>query len=119
MNRNSSSTNPPGRPPPSLDAPPLPPDYLCLPELPEEALGELVRDQVIIEGRNYVIVRPDESNHLLDHPAVRSAFARDEYLPYWADLWPASRMLAKAILREAWTPATEALELGCGLGLPG
>src|SRR5262245_8252923 len=40
-------------------------------------------------------------------------------MPYWADLWPASRMLAKAILRETWTPGTEALEIGCGLGLPG
>src|SRR5262249_200230 len=44
------------------------------------------------------------------------------YLPYWADLWPASRMLAKAILREPWPrtdPPLEALEIGCGLGLPG
>ena len=40
-------------------------------------------------------------------------------MPYWADLWPASRMLAKAILHEPWTPGTEALEIGCGLGLPG
>ena len=39
---------------------------------------------------------------LLDHPAVVSAFAADEYLPCWADLWPAARMLAKAILREPW-----------------
>lgn len=40
-------------------------------------------------------------------------------MPYWADLWPAARMLAKAILREEWTPGTPALEVGCGLGLPG
>jgi predicted nicotinamide N-methyase len=50
---------------------------------------------------------------------VHDAFAKDEYMPYWADLWPASRMLAKAILHEPWTTATEALEIGCGLGLPG
>src|SRR5262249_45371048 len=47
------------------------------------------------------------------------AFAADEYLPYWADLWPAARMLAKAILREPFTPGLSALEVGCGLGLPG
>src|SRR5262249_16105585 len=41
------------------------------------------------------------------------------YLPYWADLWPAARMLGAAILREQWTPGAEALEIGCGLGLPG
>src|SRR5215471_20973705 len=28
-------------------------------------------------------------------------------------------MLAKAILREPWLPGQEALEVGCGLGLPG
>jgi ribosomal protein L11 methylase PrmA len=28
-------------------------------------------------------------------------------------------MLARAMLHEAWTPGTEALELGCGLGLAG
>jgi predicted nicotinamide N-methyase len=50
---------------------------------------------------------------------VRSAFDSDEYMPYWTDLWPASRMLAKVILREAWPPGQEALEVGCGLGLPG
>src|SRR5262249_25330125 len=43
----------------------------------------------------------------------------DEYMPYWADLWPASRMLAKAILHEPWKSGTDALEIGCGLGLPG
>ena len=48
-----------------------------------------------------------------------TAFEEDEYMPYWADLWPAARMLAKVILRETWTPGTQALEIGCGLGLPG
>jgi SAM-dependent methyltransferase len=28
-------------------------------------------------------------------------------------------MLAKAVLREPWAPGLEALEVGCGLGLPG
>ena len=41
-------------------------------------------------------------------------------MPYWADLWPAARMLAKAILREPWPEGPlPALEIGCGLGLPG
>jgi predicted nicotinamide N-methyase len=89
------------------------------PETPWDALGPVVREQVIVEGRTFLIERPDESDKLVDHPLIRSAFAADEYLPYWADLWPASRMLAKVILREPWAPGTEALEIGCGLGLPG
>src|SRR5207237_8824362 len=32
---------------------------------------------------------------------------------------PASRMLARAVLREPWPGGLTALEVGCGLGLPG
>jgi predicted nicotinamide N-methyase len=95
------------------------PGPLPLPETPLEAIRKVVRDQVIIENQTFWIDHPDESDRLLDDPAIRSAFAMDEYLPYWADLWPAARMLAKAILREPWTPGLEAMEIGCGLGLPG
>ncbi len=90
-----------------------------MPETPYDALGPLVREHVIVEGRTFIIVRPSESDRLLDHPSVRAAFAADEYMPYWADLWPAARMLAKAIMKEKWPPGLNVLEVGCGLGLPG
>src|SRR5437879_4526309 len=90
-----------------------------MPETPWEALGKSVREEVILEGHTFLIDRPTESDRLLDHPAIQAAFTQDEYMPYWADLWPAARMLAKAILREPWQPGLEALEIGCGLGLPG
>ena len=95
-----------------------------LPETPFDALGPTIREKVIVEGRTFIITRPDKVDRLIDHPAVRAAFAKDEYMPYWADLWPAARMLAKVVLRESW-PASDngkpltALEIGCGLGLPG
>jgi predicted nicotinamide N-methyase len=98
---------------------------LPIPQTPPDALGPPIRETVIVEGRTFVIDRPGDSDKLLDHPAVQAAFAADEYLPYWADLWPAARMLAKAVVREPWAehagrlgPLT-ALEIGCGLGLPG
>jgi predicted nicotinamide N-methyase len=97
----------------------LPSSPAPVPEKIWNQLGPPVREKVIIDGRTFEISRPAESDRLLDHPAVHEAFDADEYMPYWADLWPASRMLAKAILRETWTPGTEALEIGCGLGLPG
>jgi predicted nicotinamide N-methyase len=90
-----------------------------LPETPLEALGPVVREKVLIDDRAFLIARPGNSNDLLDDPAIRAAFAADEYLPYWVDLWPAARMLAKAIVREKWQPGLEVLEVGCGLGLPG
>jgi predicted nicotinamide N-methyase len=88
-------------------------------ETPEAALGEIQRERVLVEGRTFVIERPEGSDRLFDHPYVNSAFARDEYMPYWADLWPAARMLAKVVAKESWTKGLEALEIGCGLGLPG
>src|SRR5262245_45100748 len=88
-------------------------------ETPWEALGRFVLDRVTLEGRVFRIARPEHSDRLLDHPGVRSAFAADEFIPYWTELWPAARMLAKAILREPWQPDLEAVEIGCGLGLPG
>jgi predicted nicotinamide N-methyase len=96
---------------PSYNPPPL--------STPREAVGEMTRETVIVEGQTFLIDRPDQSDRLLEHPAVRATFAAQDYLPYWADLWPASRMLAKAILQEPWTPGLAALEIGCGLGLPG
>src|SRR4051794_33685393 len=96
------------------DSSPVPPPEAILSEL-----GPLVREKVIVEDRTFLLMRPSESDRLLDHPAVHTAFARDQYMPYWADLWPAARMLAKVILQERWTPGLQALEVGCGLGLPG
>ncbi len=90
-----------------------------LPETPPAALGPIVREKVVIHGRTFLIARPDESDKLIDNPVIRAAFEADEYLPYWTELWPAARMLAKVILQEPLTPGTEALEIGCGLGLPG
>ena len=93
---------------------------------PPEAVTERVREKVFIDGRTFLLERPGGSDILFDHPAVRAAFASDEYIPYWADLWPAARMLSKAICREVWEayPRAEgaqlhALEIACGLGLPG
>jgi ETFB lysine methyltransferase len=90
-----------------------------LPATPPEAIEKTVRDPVIVGDRTFVIERPGESDRLLDHPYVRAAFALDEYMPYWAELWPAARMLAKAVLREPWPAGARVLEVGCGLGLPG
>ena len=42
-------------------------------------------------------------------------FARDEFLPYWAELWPASLALAEALPD---VRGLRVVELGCGLGVP-
>src|SRR5262249_48358442 len=89
------------------------------PERAEAFAGPTVREKVVVEEHTFLIERPDEIHAIPNHHSLRAAFAEGEYVPYWTDLWPASRMLAKAVLREPWPPGIEVLEVGCGLGLPG
>ncbi len=58
------------------------------------------------------LVRPAEPEALLDE----DAFADDEFLPYWAELWPAGLALAGAL--PADLEGVRVVELGCGLGVP-
>ena len=88
-------------------------------ETPWEALGPLVKERVLIEKKAFYLKLPADSIQLVDHPSSRAAYAKDGYRPYWTDIWPAARMLAKAVFRSAWPPGLTALEIGCGLGLPG
>jgi len=59
------------------------------------------------------LLRPEVPEALIDE----DAFAEDEFLPYWAELWPSALALARAVGRRALHGA-RVLELGCGLGLP-
>ncbi len=78
--------------------------------------------EIDVGGRVYRIAGPANYESLVDDPRVVARFERDEYMPYWAEFWPASRLLAEEI---AGWPAASAedppllLELGCGLGLVG
>jgi predicted nicotinamide N-methyase len=98
---------------------PMPPRFHAT---PPEAITEIVRDAVYIGDTTFHLDRPVDWDKLLDHPWVRSAYAADEYVPYWAQLWPAARMLAKVVTREDWGTdprSLQVLEVGCGLGLAG
>jgi len=78
-------------------------------------------------GRTVRLVRPADPDRLLDDPGVLDWNRRDDYMPYWAYVWPGAYLLAEAVAREPWGGRTEgagagpidALEIGCGLGLAG
>src|SRR5262245_51740780 len=76
-----------------------------------QQLGPHETETVIVEGHTFLIHRPSRSDGPFD--------GLPGYTPFWADIWPAARMLAKVIQRQTWTPDAEVIELGCGLGLPG
>jgi predicted nicotinamide N-methyase len=64
------------------------------------------------------LVRPAEPDRLLDDRDVHALNRQDDYMPYWAYLWPGAFLLADVVARHFWDGA-EALEIGCGLGLAG
>ncbi|MET0397807.1 MAG: methyltransferase domain-containing protein [Longimicrobiaceae bacterium] len=59
------------------------------------------------------ILLPDAAEELIDE----AEFDVDERLPYWADLWPSARALARRLAAEP-APGGRVLELGSGVGLP-
>jgi predicted nicotinamide N-methyase len=88
---------------------------------------------VTLGGERITLEKPRNADDLISE----ADFARDERLPYWADLWPAAVVLADHLLTERrlmgeapLIPTAEAmpdtsasahrpraLELGCGIGL--
>jgi predicted nicotinamide N-methyase len=57
------------------------------------------------------LLRPETPDELIEE----SAFERDEFLPYWAELWPAATALASNLPD---VRGLKVVELGCGLGVP-
>ena len=57
--------------------------------------------------------RPPSADELIDE----EAFDEDEFLPYWAELWPSGLALAH-VVEGLELAGRRVLELGAGLGLP-
>jgi predicted nicotinamide N-methyase len=74
---------------------------------------DLIEDVVAVAGRQILMLRPRDSEALLDE----DAFEQEEFLPYWAELWPSALALARTVADRALHGA-RVVELGCGLGLP-
>jgi predicted nicotinamide N-methyase len=70
----------------------------------------LFSDVVTVAGVRLDLLRPTSPEALIDE----EAFARDEFLPYWAELWPAATALAEALPD---VRGLRVVELGCGLGV--
>jgi predicted nicotinamide N-methyase len=79
----------------------------------DEPVEDLVEEVVPVAGRALRLLRPRDAEALLDE----HAFEHEEYLPYWAELWPSSAALARVVGTRALRGA-RTVELGCGLGLP-
>jgi predicted nicotinamide N-methyase len=74
---------------------------------------DLVEEVVPLADRELAILRPRDADALIDE----HAFEQEEFLPYWAQLWPSGVALARTVARRALKGA-RVVEVGCGLGLP-
>jgi predicted nicotinamide N-methyase len=87
--------------------------------------GPVVVSSLQLAGLTIKLVRPADPDQLLDDPLVVNWNRHDDYMPYWAYVWPAAYLLAECVAREPWNEAIEGgrdaqvLEIGCGLGLAG
>jgi predicted nicotinamide N-methyase len=82
----------------------------------EPADRPLIPARVVVEsvsaaGRSIEIARPGDAESLLSE----EAFAENEFMPYWAELWPSGVELARDLLRRSLRGA-RVLDLGAGLG---
>ena len=88
-------------------------------EVPFQTPDPGSRVDVEIEGRVWHIDRAADLEALWDQ-MDDAGFDDDERLPYWAEVWPASVLLGRHILRNADVlRGKTCLDLGCGLGLTG
>jgi predicted nicotinamide N-methyase len=73
----------------------------------------LIEETFELAGRRVSLLRPPSADELIDE----DAFDEDEFLPYWAELWPSGIALARAVA-VLDLEGVRVLELGAGLGLP-
>jgi predicted nicotinamide N-methyase len=74
---------------------------------------ELIDDELELAGRTLRIMRPPQADALMDE----DAFDEEEFLPYWAELWPSGVALAE-VIASLELRGVRVVELGAGLGLP-
>jgi predicted nicotinamide N-methyase len=69
-------------------------------------------EDATVDTHTFSILKPANSDDLIRE----EDFVKDERLPYWADVWPSSIILAGKLM-ELEGDGKSALELGCGVGL--
>lgn len=79
----------------------------------QAAAVELVEEQIQLGHLVVRIARPRDPEGLIDE----SRFDVDEYMPYWAQVWPAGVALALQVT-QCHLEGARVVELGCGLGIP-
>lgn len=91
------------------------PDISGLPPIP----GGWQVQTLDVSGARFRVALPAVPDEVLEQTVQAGEPCREEVAPYWACLWPTAPAMAACVMRQAWTPGTRALEIGCGIGLVG
>ena len=76
-------------------------------------MSELVETEVVAGNVRLSLLRPPDAEALIDE----QRFDGDEFLPYWAELWPSALALGEELAHRDLA-GVRIVELGCGLGVP-
>lgn len=114
MNASSSAFQNPDRDLPSA-FPALPGCADTLPAIP----GGWTPQEWEVGPHHLKLMRPADPDLFLDDAQVHRANEQNDYMPYWAFLWPSAVKMARAVLNADWPVGTPVLELGAGIGLVG
>ena len=79
---------------------------------------DVVSQEVCSSPYRWSLLAVRDTNRLLE-TITPARFEADGRLPYWADLWASSIVLAGHLRQRPGLAGKELLELGCGLGLAG
>lgn len=100
----------------------VPSGFPVLPEHPDhlpDIPGGWNQVEITLGGRPIQLFRPKDPDLFLDDAEVQRENAKNDYMPYWAFLWPSAIPMAEAVLNAPWPVGTPVLELGAGVGLVG
>ncbi len=67
------------------------------------------------QGKTFQFIKPQDPEVLVEE-VFNDGFTADEFLPYWADLWPSSEIAVNKLPQRLGT-AQSICEIGCGLGV--
>ena len=79
---------------------------------------DVASERIMLGPETFTVLAVRDTNALLDR-ITPEEFARDERLPYWAEIWSSSLALARHCLGAPGMAGARVLELGCGVGLAG
>lgn len=73
----------------------------------------MIAERIPLPGGEVELLRPPDAEALISE----ESFEHEEFLPYWAELWPSSLALARMVAGLD-VGGLRVIELGCGLALP-